>query len=177
MKKKTNLVSACKYLVPAAALVFMVGCKSAPKEEAVVTEETEVVAVEEVPATAPVEVATTPEESVSETPAVPESHVFDAVEEMPQFPGGQEALMKYLQKNIKYPVIAKENDKQGRVIVQFVVDKTGKVTDVTVARGVDPLLDAEAVRIVSEMPNWTPGKQNGDPVNVKYTVPVVFKLS
>ncbi len=105
-----------------------------------------------------------------------ENKVFDVVEQMPSFPGGQAALMAWLSQNIKYPVIAAENGVQGRVIVQFVVEKDGSVTDVHVAKSVDPSLDKEAARVVKAMPKWNPGKQNGSAVRVKYTVPVMFKL-
>ena len=111
-----------------------------------------------------------------EPPKEEESKVFDVVEEQPSFPGGQGALMQWLSDNIKYPVIAAENGIQGRVIVQFVVSKTGSISNVNVVRGVDPSLDKEAVRVVKAMPNWTPGKQNGTTVNVRYTLPVTFKL-
>ena len=107
---------------------------------------------------------------------VEENKVFDVVEQMPSFPGGMGALMSWLNQNIKYPVIAAENGVQGRVIVQFVVEKDGSITDVKVAKSVDPSLDKEAARVVSAMPKWTPGKQNGSAVRVKYTVPVTFKL-
>lgn len=102
--------------------------------------------------------------------------VFDVVEEMPSFPGGQAALMSFLSSNIKYPVIAQENGVQGRVIVGFVVERDGSITDVKVMRSVDPSLDREAQRVVRAMPRWKPGKQNGSAVRVKYTVPVVFRL-
>ena len=102
--------------------------------------------------------------------------VFDVVEEMPSFPGGQGALMSYLASNIKYPVVAQENGVQGRVIVSFVVERDGSISDVRVARSVDPSLDREAQRVVKSMPRWSPGKQNGSTVRVKYTVPVVFRL-
>ena len=102
--------------------------------------------------------------------------VFDVVEEMPSFPGGQGALMSYLASNIKYPVVAQENGVQGRVIVSFVVERDGSISDVRVARSVDPSLDREAQRVVKSMPRWKPGKQNGSAVRVKYTVPVVFRL-
>ena len=102
--------------------------------------------------------------------------VFDVVEEMPSFPGGQGALMQYLASNIKYPVVAQENGVQGRVIVSFVVERDGSISDVKVARSVDPSLDREAQRVVKSMPKWKPGKQNGSAVRVKYTVPVVFRL-
>lgn len=111
-----------------------------------------------------------------EPPKEEENKVFDVVEEQPSFPGGQGALMQWLHDNIKYPVIAAENGIEGRVIVQFVVSKTGSISDVRVARGVDPSLDKEAVRVVNNMPKWTPGKQNGTTVNVRYTLPVTFKL-
>lgn len=102
--------------------------------------------------------------------------VFDVVEEMPSFPGGQGALMSYLNSNVKYPVVAQENGVQGRVIITFVVERDGSISDVKVARSVDPSLDREAQRVVKSMPRWTPGKQNGQTVRVKYTVPVVFRL-
>ena len=102
--------------------------------------------------------------------------VFDVVEEMPSFPGGQAALMSYLNSNVKYPVVAQENGVQGRVIISFVVERDGSISDVKVARSVDPSLDREAQRVVKSMPRWTPGKQNGQTVRVKYTVPVVFRL-
>ena len=102
--------------------------------------------------------------------------VFDVVEEMPSFPGGSAALMSYLSSNTKYPVVAQENGVQGRVIVSFVVERDGSISDVKVARSVDPSLDREAQRVVKSMPRWSPGKQNGSTVRVKYTVPVVFRL-
>lgn len=102
--------------------------------------------------------------------------IFDVVEEMPSFPGGNGALMSYLASNIKYPVVAQEIGVQGRVIVSFVVERDGSISDVRVARSVDPSLDREAQRVVKSMPRWKPGKQNGSAVRVKYTVPVVFKL-
>ncbi len=111
-----------------------------------------------------------------EPPKEEENKVFDVVEENPSFPGGQAALMQWLNANIKYPVIAAENGIEGRVIVQFVVSKTGSISDVRVVRGVDPSLDKEAVRVVSNMPNWTPGRQNGTTVNVRFTLPVTFRL-
>ncbi len=106
-----------------------------------------------------------------------EEVVFVVVEKMPEFPGGQQALFKYLSENVKYPVIAQENGIQGRVICQFVVNKDGKIVDVEVVRsGGDPSLDKEAVRVIKSMPNWKPGQQRGKPVRVKYTVPVNFRL-
>ena len=107
---------------------------------------------------------------------VEEEPIFQVVEEMPSFPGGDAECMRFLSKNIKYPTIAQENGIQGRVILQFVVNKDGSIVDVTVARSVDPYLDKEAVRVVKMMPKWTPGKQRGKPVRVKYTLPVMFRL-
>ena len=102
--------------------------------------------------------------------------VFDIVEEMPHFPGGAAALQAFLSSNTKYPVVAQENGVQGRVIVSFVVERDGSITDVRVVRSVDPSLDREASRVVRSMPRWSPGKQNGSAVRVKYTVPVVFRM-
>ena len=102
--------------------------------------------------------------------------VYDVTETMPQFPGGQGVMMKYLAANIKYPASAVKAKKQGRVIVTFIIQKDGSVAKARIARSVDPELDAEALRIVKAMPNWTPGTQDGKPVNVKYTIPVVFSL-
>ena len=105
-----------------------------------------------------------------------EQTIFEVVEKMPEFPGGNAALMQYLSKNIKYPTIAQENGTQGRVIVQFVVNRDGSVVDPVVARSVDPYLDKEALRVISTMPKWNPGQQRGKPVRVRYTVPVSFRL-
>lgn len=102
--------------------------------------------------------------------------VFDVVQQMPQFPGGDAALFKYLSTNIKYPPIAEENGVQGRVIVSFVVERDGSISNVKVIKHVDPSLDREAVRVVSTMPKWTPGTQNGETVRVKHTVPMTFRL-
>ena len=105
-----------------------------------------------------------------------ETKVFEVVEQMPQFPGGDAALMQYLSSHIKYPVVAEENGIQGRVVCTFVVERNGSISDVRVVKSVDPSLDKEAVRVIKGMPNWIPGKQNGSAVRVKYTVPVTFKL-
>lgn len=102
--------------------------------------------------------------------------VFKAVEQMPQFPGGDAELMKWLSKNIQYPAIAQENNVQGRVIVQFVVTKTGSIGEVKIVKSVDRDLDNEAKRLVKKLPKFIPGKMNGQPVNVWYTLPVNFKL-
>ncbi len=105
-----------------------------------------------------------------------EEKVFDVVEQMPSFPGGPSALTRYLNDNVKYPVVAQENGVQGRVVISFVVERDGHITDVRVVRSVDPSLDREASRVVKNMPNWIPGKQNGSAVRVKYNVPVSFRL-
>lgn len=121
-----------------------------------------------------VEVKYVPVEVEEEDPE--ENVIFQVVENMPEFPGGMGALMQFLGKNIKYPAIAQENGVQGRVIVQFVVNKDGSIVDPVVVRSVDPYLDKEALRVIRTMPKWKPGMQRGKPVRVKYTVPVTFKL-
>ena len=123
---------------------------------------------------AAVEVKYTPVEVEEEE--VEEQQIFQVVEEMPEFPGGMGECMKLLGKNIKYPTISQENGVQGRVIVQFVVNRDGSIVDPVVVRGVDPYLDKEALRVISSMPKWKPGKQRGNAVRVKYTVPVMFRL-
>ena len=107
-----------------------------------------------------------------------EQTIFEVVEQMPEFPnGGMAGLMQYLSKNIKYPTIAQENGTQGRVTVQFVVNRDGSIVDAKVLRGVDPYLDKEAIRVISSMPKWKPGMQRGKAVRVKYTVPVIVPLA
>ena len=115
-------------------------------------------------------------EKKEEKPKEVKEEVFRSVEQIPQFPGGEAALMKYLQSHINYPPMAAENNVQGRVVVQFVVDKTGKVGEVKVVRSVDKDLDKEAVRVCKSLPKFTPGRQNGQAVSVWYTLPVTFKL-
>mgnify|MGYP000575743914 CR=1 FL=1 len=122
-----------------------------------------------------VEVKYVPVTVVEEEPE--EQTIFEVVEQMPEFPnGGMAGLMQFLSKNIKYPTIAQENGTQGRVTVQFVVNKDGSIVDAKVIRGVDPYLDKEALRVIGTMPKWKPGMQRGKPVRVKYTVPVMFRL-
>ena len=111
-----------------------------------------------------------------EPPKHEENKILTVVEQMPMYPGGDAALMQYLSSNIHYPAVAAENGVQGRVVVGFVVERDGSITDVNVMRSVDPSLDREAVRVVKNMPRWTPGKQNGSAVRVKYQVPVTFRL-
>lgn len=102
--------------------------------------------------------------------------IFTVVEKQPEFPGGTAELFKYLSKAIKYPVIAQENGIQGRVVCSFVVNRDGSIVDIQVMRGVDPSLDKEAVRVISEMPKWKPGEQRGKPVRVRFILPVQFRL-
>ena len=122
----------------------------------------------------PLEEAMKAEKQKKETPQ--EKVIFQVVEQMPEFPGGMQKAMEFLGKNIKYPVAAQEAKIEGRVIVQFVVERDGSVSDVKVMRGVNPELDAEAIRVVSMMPKWIPGKQRGKAVAVKYTMPMMFRL-
>ena len=103
--------------------------------------------------------------------------VFDVVEVMPQFPGGQIAMLQYIMKNIKYPEQAMKEGIQGRVAVSFIVEKDGSISNVRPVHSVHSLLNKEAVRVVESMPKWTPGKQNGKPVRVRFNVPVMFKLN
>ena len=111
-------------------------------------------------------------------PNVTDADVYEVVENMPEFPdGGMPGLMKYLSANIRYPEAAHKAGTQGRVTVQFVVGKDGSIGNVGILRGVDPALDAEAIRVISSMPKWKPGTQKGEPVNVRYTVPVMFRLT
>ena len=115
-------------------------------------------------------------EKKEETPKEVKEEIHTLVEQMPQFPGGDAALMKYLSSHINYPPMAAENGVQGKVILQFVVEKDGRVGEVKIARSVDKDLDKEAIRVVKSLPKFTPGRQNGYPVRVWYTLPVNFKL-
>jgi len=112
---------------------------------------------------------------VSTTAPKPEA-IVDFPEEQPSFPGGEEAMMNFIRQKIKYPEMAVQMGDQGRVYVQFVVETDGSITQVKTVRGVTPELDREAERVVKSMPNWTPGKQRGRPVRVRYTVPIYFRL-
>ena len=105
-----------------------------------------------------------------------QEEIFSVVEEQPLYSGGNAAMMKFLSDNIKYPAEAQEKGIHGRIITNFVVEKDGSLNEVKVVRGVDPLLDAEAVRVIQSMPNWKPGTQKGETVRVRYTLPVVFRL-
>ena len=123
---------------------------------------------------AAVEVKYTPVEVEEEE--VEEEQIFQIVEEAASFPGGMGECMKWLGKNIKYPTISQENGVQGRVIVQFVINRDGSIVDAKVVRGVDPYLDKEALRVVNQMPKWSPGKQRGKAVRCQFTLPVQFRL-
>lgn len=105
-----------------------------------------------------------------------EEKVYEVVEEMPSFPGGQGAMFEFIANNIQYPIVAEENGVQGRVLVSFVIKKDGSLSNVRVVKSVDPALDKEAVRLIKSMPKWIPGKEKGQFVNVKFTVPVTFRL-
>lgn len=147
---------------------------AAPEIIQVVDNEVEVAEVEMVDTEAD---ATTVVEEFAVVEEVVEEEIFTIVETMPEFPGGgQEALFKFLQKEMKYPQVAKENGIQGTVFVNFVVGQDGKIRDVKVLRGVNKMLDDEAVRVVKAMPSWKPGKQRGKPVSVSYNLPIKFTL-
>jgi TonB family protein len=114
--------------------------------------------------------------SVQAAPTKPADQVFVVVEEMPEFPGGEQALRDFIAKEVKYPEDAKKAGIQGKVFVTFVVDKTGKVLDAKIARSASPSLDKEALRVTESLPAWKPGKQRGENVAVSYTIPIQFKL-
>ncbi|MCD7848663.1 energy transducer TonB [uncultured Parabacteroides sp.] len=143
-------------------------------EDDVKLDDVEIVSSEDDASSAQVEAYTPP--AVVEEEEESSQQIFTVVETMPEFPGGQMALLQFLSKSIKYPVIAQENGIQGRVSCSFVVNKDGSIVDAEVIRGVDPSLDKEALRVINSMPKWSPGKQRGKPVRVKYTVPVTFRL-
>jgi len=113
---------------------------------------------------------------VNPGPIDPATYIYDVVETMPQFPGGQEKMLEFIAKNLKYPAIANESCVQGRTIVRFIVTKKGKLQNFVVVRSLDPAFDKEAIRVLKLMPRWIPGKQNGVDVNVYFTLPVSFKL-
>lgn len=168
-KRRTSEIGKAKYLLfapLAGALLMVSNIESVAREIG-----------EQIPEVAEVQQKAEAKASDAIAPAdTTKNVVYDVTETMPQFPGGQEMMMKYLAANIKYPASAVKAKKQGRVIVTFVIQKDGSVTNARIARSVDPELDAEALRIVKAMPNWTPGTQDGKPVNVKYTIPVIFSL-
>ena len=116
------------------------------------------------------------QKTVVSNEAGPKEEAFDVVEQMPEVPGGMEALMQFMGQNMKYPKDAQKRKKQGRVLVTFVVEKDGSVSNAVVVKSVWPSLDAEALRVVRAMPKWAPGKQNGKVVRVKFTMPFNFAL-
>jgi TonB family protein len=174
MKRQTSPWARMKalFVLPVAFVAVTVISCTSPKEKK--SDADQEVVQQSQPASAPeIQVVT----YAPQPKEVEQGEIFQVVEERPQFPGGDAELMKFLQQNVKYPKEAQEQGKQGRVIVQFVVNKDGSISNDTIVRSVDPSLDAEAVRIVRNMPNWTPGKQKGEPVRVRFTLPVTFRLS
>ena len=169
-KRRTSEIGKAKYLLfapLAGALLMVSNIESVARE--IGGQVPEVAEVQQKAEEAKASDATAPADTTKNV-------VYDVTETMPQFPGGQGVMMKYLAANIKYPASAVKAKKQGRVIVAFVIQKDGSVTNARIVRSVDPELDAEALRIVKAMPNWTPGTQDGKPVDVNYTIPVVFSL-
>lgn len=197
-KRKTPEIKRTKYLVflPLAALLMVVSnievvartTKEFAKEvlseagaQPIITN-TEVISRLDPPSTTTIVATQQDKKSSTKVKPLPgndskqDSTVMQVVEQMPEFPGGNPALMKYLSQNMKYPAEAQAARKEGRIIISFVVKKDGSLDDIKVVRGVDPALDQEAIRVIAAMPKWTPGMQKGKPVNVKYTVPLMFKL-
>ena len=165
-RKRTRNIMKSKYLmfIPITALLILFSnCANMESEDkATKNEEVEVKAI--------------PEVVKNDTLTATANDAFDVVEEMPEFPGGMEALMTFLSRNIKYPSDAQNKGVQGRVVIQFVVNTDGKIEDAHVVRSVQSELDKEALRVINSMPNWKPGKQKGEVVRVKYTVPIAFRL-
>ena len=197
-KRRTKEIGRTKYLMflPLAALLMIVSniemvartTEKFAKEvmgqttTQVVAPEPEIATLPELPAEEIQKITAPQDKKVKEaseihSKSVPDSIVFQVVEEMPDFPGGMQALMEYLSKNVKYPVEAHSAGIQGRVIVSFTVKKDGSIADTKISRSVAPSLDKEAERVISAMPKWKPGKQRGEVVNVRFTVPVVFRLT
>jgi TonB family protein len=176
-KTKSPALRVAKYLIALPLLfLFVVGNSlyASQDESAHLSEVTSKIETEALLPTKGEETIVAQESSIAQEPGEP---IFQAVENVPEFPGGQEGLMKFLSENTRYPVIAKDHGIQGRVIVRFVVSKTGEISNVEVLRGVDPSLDREAVRVVESMPAWKPGTQRGKAVNVYFTIPIQFSLS
>lgn len=166
-KKRSTKIGRAKYFVLLPLAVFTLQFCNLEKEK----QSTETVAETAPEVTVePAQQETTPE-TVQHT-----GQVFTIVEEMPKFPGGEAALLKFINENVKYPVEAQEKGIQGRVIASFVVNTDGSISDAEVMRGIDESLDKESLRVINSFPNWTPGKQRGESVRVKYTVPITFRL-
>ena len=183
MKKKSNPWARAKYLyvLPLATVAIAAFARPEVSNEA---NEISSVKVNDLASIVKAEEAKSVEKSLGQmvlntdsVSPVKEKQIFQVVEEMPEYPGGMEECMKFLGNSIKYPAEARKNGIQGRVVVTFVVTDEGDIQDPVVVKGVDPLLDAEAIRVISMMPKWNPGKQRGKAVNVKYTLPVSFRLS
>jgi len=173
MKKKSNPWARLKYLyvLPVAAIAVSAFARPEVVEtskEISNAKVNDLVAIVETKAT---ENAKLPQDTLKNRP------VFRVVEEIPQFPGGASALMKFIADNVRYPLEAQKQKQQGRVVVQFIVEEDGKLTNAKVVSSVSPLLDAEALRVVSMMPQWTPGNQRGQAVACYFTIPVVFRLT
>ena len=179
-KKRTNSWLRAKYLLLVPVIgVALVACNLDKKtaEPATAAEQAQTDSAAGKPMMVGVTVDGTPAQDEAQAGgSVVQGDVFDVVEKMPEFPGGQQELMNFLMKNIKYPKEATDKGTQGRVVVQFVVNKDGSVVEPTVVKSVSPELDQEALRVVKMMPKWQPGKQNGEVVRVKYTIPVSFRL-
>lgn len=172
-RKRTHNIMVGKYLmfIPVVALLLLFSnCanKKTDKAQSDTEKADTVVAVEPEKKAEPQAEATLPQEKTDS--------IYSVVETMPDYPGGQKELLSFLSRNIKYPTKAEENKIQGRVIIQFVVNKDGSVSDAKVVRSVDPELDKEALRVVNSMPQWKPGMQKGEAVSVKYTIPIAFRL-
>ena len=174
LKEKSNPWARVKYLyvLPLAALAVSAFARP---EVSAVADELSSAKVNDLVASMKTNQAETASVAVKDT-LTPDESVFEVVEQTPEFPGGYKEMMKYIEQNMRYPEEAKKAGTQGRVVVQFLVNKNGAISDVSVLRSVDRLLDAEAVRLVRSMPKWKPGMQKGKAVTVKYTVPVLFSL-
>lgn len=174
-KKRTNAIGRLKYLLfLPTALLLATACNNKTEQEVVTVrdkEGTREVVMDKEDADKLFDTSNAPEKVAADDP-----EIYDMVEQRPMFPGGDLAMVEYLQKNIKYPQDAQQNDKQGVVVCQFVITSEGKIGDVKVMRSVYPSLDEEAVRVIKAMPTWTPGKQDGQAVNVRFTLPVRFHL-
>ena len=179
-KKRTNSWLRAKYLLMVPVIgVALVACNLDKKTAEPATAEEQALgdSAAEKPLMVGVTVDGTPAQDEAQAEeSVVQGKVFDVVEQMPAFPGGQQELMNFLMKNVKYPKEATDKGIEGRVIVQFVVDKDGSVVEPKVVKSVSPELDQEALRVVKKMPKWQPGKQNGEVVRVKYHIPVSFRL-
>ncbi len=175
LKEKSNPWARVKYLyvLPLAALAVSAFARP---EVSAVADELSSAKVNDLVTSMKTNQAETASVAVKDT-LTPDESVFEVVEQMPEFPGGYKEMMKYIEQNMRYPEEAKKAGTQGRVVVQFLVNKNGAISDVSVLHSVDRLLDAEAVRLVRSMPKWKPGMQKGKAVTVKYTIPMMFRLT